>query len=55
MKTTLLLLQTLQSDRIEDKEQPFFWKPVQIQNRIRTKILGSKTAFEFGPNLLGFK
>jgi hypothetical protein len=56
MKTTLLcpkIHQTLQSDRIEDKEQCFFWNPVQIQNRIQTKIPGIKTAFEFGPNLLG--
>jgi hypothetical protein len=38
---------------MEDREQFFFWKQVQIRNIIRTKILGRKTAFEFGPNLLG--
>jgi hypothetical protein len=38
---------------MEDKEQRSLWTQVQIQNRIRTKIPGIKTAFEFGPNLLG--
>jgi hypothetical protein len=36
-----------------DMEQPCFWKQVQFQNRIWITILGSKTDFEFGPNLLG--
>jgi hypothetical protein len=52
VKTTLLVLQNLQYDRMQDKEQLSFWKQVLIQN-IRTKIPTSKTAFEFGPNLLG--
>jgi hypothetical protein len=43
----------LQYDIIEYKEQLSFWKQVQMQNRIRSKIPGSKNAFEFGPNLLG--
>jgi hypothetical protein len=47
---------------MEDKEQLSVWKQVHIrnriqlvhiQNRIQTKIPGSKTSFEFGPNLLG--
>jgi hypothetical protein len=47
------IYQTLQSYRMEDMEQPCFWKQVQFQNRIWVTILGSKTDFEFGPNLLG--
>jgi hypothetical protein len=43
----------LQYDIIEYKEQLSFWKQVQMQNRIRSKIPGSKNAFEFEPNLLG--
>jgi hypothetical protein len=42
----------LEADRIEDKEQLSFWKHVQIQNRIQTKIPSSKSAFQFEPNLL---
>jgi hypothetical protein len=38
---------------MEDKEQLLCWKQVKIQNIIRTKIPGRKTAFEFGSNLLG--
>jgi hypothetical protein len=38
---------------MEDMEQHSFWKQVQIWSRIHNKILGSKTVFEFGPNLLG--
>jgi hypothetical protein len=56
MKTTIIcskIQQTLQTNRIEDREQCFFRKPFQIQNKIRTKIPGSKTSFEFRPNLLG--
>jgi hypothetical protein len=34
MKTILLVLQTLQYDRVEDKEQLSFWKQVQIWNII---------------------
>jgi hypothetical protein len=45
----------LQTDRLEDKEQLSFWKQAQIRNRTWTKNPGKKTAFEFGPNLLGFK
>jgi hypothetical protein len=45
------IYQTLQNDKIEDKEQISFWMQVQI----RTKIPGKKTIFEFGPNLLGYK
>jgi hypothetical protein len=55
MKTTLLfskIYQILQYDRLKDKEQLTFWKKVLIQNRIRIKSSGSKTTFEFGPNLL---
>jgi hypothetical protein len=55
MKTTLLVLQYLpyfESNIMEHKEQLSFWTQVQIRNRSRTKIPGSKTAFEFGPNLL---
>jgi hypothetical protein len=55
MKTTLLfskIYQILQYDRLKDKEQLTFWKKVLIQNRIRIKSYGSKTTFEFGPNLL---
>jgi hypothetical protein len=45
MKTTILcskIYKTLQYNRMEDKEQHSFWKQVQIQNRIRTKIPGAK-------------
>jgi hypothetical protein len=38
---------------MEDKEQLYFCTQVQIRHRIQTKIPGSQTAFEFGPNLLG--
>jgi hypothetical protein len=38
---------------MENKEQLSFWTQVQIENRIQTKIPGSKTTFEFGPNLMG--
>jgi hypothetical protein len=38
---------------MEYKEQLFLWKQVQTQNIILIKIPGSRTAFEFGPNLLG--
>jgi hypothetical protein len=58
MKTTICcskIYQTFQYDRMEDKEHVYFWRQVQMRNRIRTKILGSKSAFEFGPNLLGFQ
>jgi hypothetical protein len=56
MKTTLLLPQNLPkfySDRMEDKQQLSFWKIIQIRNGIEIKNPGSKTTFEFGPNLLG--
>jgi hypothetical protein len=46
------MYQTLQSDRMDNKEQLFFRTQVQIRNKIQTKIPRSKTAFEFGPNLL---
>jgi hypothetical protein len=45
----------MHTDRITDKEQPAFWKQVQIQKRIWIKILGRKTAFKFDPNLFGAK
>jgi hypothetical protein len=34
MKTTILMLQNLQSDTMEDKEQLSFLKKVQIQNKM---------------------
>jgi hypothetical protein len=46
-------VQTFESYRAKDREQLSFWTQVQIQIRTRTKNPGSKTAFEFGPNLLG--
>jgi hypothetical protein len=45
VKTTLLyskIYQTLQSDRINDKEQLSFWKQVQIPNMTGIKIPVSK-------------
>jgi hypothetical protein len=45
VKTTLLyskIYQTLQSDRINDKEQLSFWKQVQIPNITGIKIHVSK-------------
>jgi hypothetical protein len=53
MKTTILLLQNLQADRMEDRQQLSFWEQVQTQNRTGIKNSGSRIAFEFGPNLLG--
>jgi hypothetical protein len=54
MKTTLLVLQNLPNfARMRDKEQLFFRKQVQIQNRTWIKIPGSKTAFEYELNLFG--
>jgi hypothetical protein len=38
---------------MEDMEQLLFWRKVQILNRIRTKIPGIQTVFEFGPDSLG--
>jgi hypothetical protein len=38
---------------MKNKEQLSFWTQVQTQIRTQTKNPGSKTAFEFGPNLLG--
>jgi hypothetical protein len=37
---------------MEDKEPNYFWKKVEIRNRIRNKNPGSGIAFEFRPNLL---
>jgi hypothetical protein len=49
------IYQTLDPDRMEDKEQLSFWKKVKIQERIWIKNSESKTTFEFGPNLLGIQ
>jgi hypothetical protein len=46
-----MLLQTLKSDMTKDREQLFFWKHIQIPNRIWIKIPGSKTTFQFELNL----
>jgi hypothetical protein len=40
---------------MKDTEQLFIWNQVKIRNKIEITIPGSKTTFEFGPNLLGFK
>jgi hypothetical protein len=38
---------------MKDKEQLYFCTQVQFRHRILTTIPGIKTAFKFGPNLLG--
>jgi hypothetical protein len=43
--------ETLQSHRMDDKEQLSVWGQVRITNRIRIKIHGSKTSFEVALNL----
>jgi hypothetical protein len=45
----------LQVDRMENEEQLSLWKQVQIRNEISIKNPGSKSTFEFGPNLLGIQ
>jgi hypothetical protein len=38
---------------MRDTEQLSIWNQVKIRNKIEITIPGSKTIFEFGPNLLG--